>query len=106
RGELSGRLKLGLDCPQAALAFMQEHHLHGNVLCDFKWGEYLSWHIGPQTRVFIDGRWELVYPHHVMEDYINFDQGGPGAEAVLDGYPNDFVLVSPVSRASRVVTGD
>ncbi len=105
-GVASDRLKLGLDCPEAAVAFMQEHHLSGNILCDFKWGEYLMWHLGPRSRVFIDGRWELLYPHNVMEDYITFDRGKAGAEAVLDGYPNDFVLVSPGSKAYRVVMSD
>ena len=105
-GVLSDRLKLGLDCPEEAVAFMTAHHLRGNILCDFKWGEYLMWHLGPQSKVFIDGRWELLYPHNVMEDYIRFDQGRAGAEAILDKYPNDFVLVPPESRACRVVMRD
>ena len=102
----SDRLKLGLDCPEAAVAFMEEHHLRGNILCDFKWGEYLMWHLGPPSKVFIDGRWELLYPHSIMEDYIRFDQGRAGAEAILDKYPNDFVLVSAASKAFRVVMRD
>ncbi len=105
-GLLSDRLKLGLDYPVAAVEFIKEHHLRGNVLCDFSWGEYLMWHLGGQNRVFIDGRWELVYPHEIMRDYVHFEQARPDAERVLDSYPNDLVLLSPRSKASRVVMND
>src|SRR5271157_3773928 len=64
------------------------------------------WHMGPESKVFIDGRWELVYPHDIMAQFIRFDEGKPGAGAVLDRYPHDFVLIPPASRAYRVVISD
>lgn len=105
-GLFSTRLKAGFKCPAAAVSFMKQHRLHGNILCDFSWGEYLLWHMTPQSKVFIDGRWELVYPHNVMREYIRFDGGTADAKAVLKEYPHDFVLIPPTSRAYRIVFED
>ena len=70
--------------PSAALAFMNAHGLHGNVLSEFGWGEYLIWHTAPEDKVFIDGRYDTVYPFKVIRDYLEFYFDQPGASAVLD----------------------
>jgi hypothetical protein len=61
-GFFSIRLRSAFEGPVAAVEFMQAHGLYGNVLCDLTWGQYVSWHMAPRTRVFIDGRTHLVYP--------------------------------------------
>ncbi len=105
-GMFSTRLRLGFDYPKAAVAFMKEHRLSGNILCQCLWGEYVTWHLGPASKVFMDGRLEQVYPQTAMEDYVRFEQAKPGAGAVLDDYRNDFVLVPPNSKSSGVVMSD
>ena len=85
----------------AALAFMNARGLHGNVLSEFGWGEYLIWHAAPADKVFFDGRYDTVYPFRVIRDYLEFYFDEPGAGAVLDSYPHDFVLIgrgAPVGR--------
>ncbi len=79
--------------PVAALAFMNARGLHGNLLAEFGWGEYLIWHAAPQDKIFIDGRYDTVYPFEVIGDYLEFYFDQPGAGAVLDSYPHDFVLI-------------
>jgi hypothetical protein len=54
-GLFSGRLAPDRAYPAAALAFMNQRGLHGNVLGEFGWREYLLWHAAPQDKVFIDG---------------------------------------------------
>lgn len=94
-GLLSRRLAQDRAYPSAALAFMNERGLHGNVLCEFGWGEYLIWHAAPEDKVFIDGRYDTVYPYKVIRDYLDFYFDQPGAGAMLDSYPHDFVLIGP-----------
>ena len=72
---------------------MQAERLHGNVLDDFGWGEYLIFHLAPESKVFVDSRYDMVYPQAVLADYLDFFLVGPRAAAVLGAYPHDFVLL-------------
>jgi hypothetical protein len=102
-GLLASTLPAEEDYPVGAVAFMRAHRLNGNILSDFEWGQYLIWHLAPDSKVFIDGRYDLVYPPRVVEDYIAFFFGRPGGDHVLDDYPNAFVLVPPTSGAFRTM---
>jgi len=103
-GLVSGRLESVEPCPSGAVAFMKQNSLHGNVLSEFGWGEYLIWHLAPDSKVFIDGRYDTVYPAGIIEDYLAFESGGPEAQRVLKAYPHDFAIVRPLSRAARLMS--
>jgi len=105
-GTFSNRLKTWKPVPTGAVAFMQRHGLHGNILNQFEWGEYLVWHVGKQSRVFIDGRCELVYPDSLLRQYTIFFSGLDGATNVLDAPAHDFVLIGPHTKSYEVVTRD
>jgi hypothetical protein len=94
-GLLSPTLRAGSSKPVGAIAFMREHRLSGNVMSDFSWGEYVIWHLAPASKVFMDGRYDTVYPPRVIDDYLTFQYGGSGAKEVLRKYPHDFILLSP-----------
>ena len=104
-GLFSSRLATDRVYPRAALDFMSERNLHGKVLSEFAWGEYLIWHSVPADEVFIDGRYDTVYPFKVIRDYLEFYFDGPGAGAVLDSYAHDFVLIGPHVPARRLMEG-
>ena len=87
------------DVPNGAVAFMRAHDLRGNVLARFDWSFYLLWHRWPDARVFIDTRYDLLYPNRVVMEYLAFDGGGPAAAQVLDEYPTDYVLIAPDTAA-------
>jgi hypothetical protein len=69
-GLFSWRLPDGYPQPQGAIEFMQAERLHGNVLGDFGWGEYLIFRLAPESKVFIDSRYDMVYPQAVLADYL------------------------------------
>ncbi len=100
-GLLSGTLRAGLQCPAGAVGFMAAHGLAGNVLGEYSWGGYLIWHAPAGSRVFIDSRFEMVYPPRVQRDYLDFLDGGAGAARVLAAYPTDYVLMPRDSTAAR-----
>jgi hypothetical protein len=102
-GFFSGRIGARKHYPAGAVAFMQSHGLHGNVLPFFDWGEYVIWHLAPGSRVFIDGRYDTVYPRAVIRDYLLFNYDLRGGAHLLDAYPHDFVLLSPDSAANRIM---
>jgi hypothetical protein len=100
-GLFSPRLKADMTLPSGALAFMQQHELRGNLLNDYDWGAYLIWHVEPQSRLFIDGRCETVYPDSVINDYVQFYFNFAQASRVLGGYPHDFILIPPEAPVYR-----
>ena len=89
------------DYPAGAVRFMRDHDLHGNVLGEFGWGQYLIWHLEPGSKVFIDGRYVTVYPEAVINQYLDLYFDRPGALTTLNAYPHDFVLL-PVKAAGCV----
>ena len=96
-GLFSPDLRDGYPQPRGAVDFMRAHGLHGNVLDDFGWGEYLIFTLAPESKVFIDSRYDMVYPQSVIADYLDFFLVRPRAVAVLSGYPHDFVLLRVAS---------
>ncbi len=105
-GTFSNRLKTWKPMPTDAVAFMERHGLHGNILNQFEWGEYLIWHVGGDSRVFIDGRTELVYPDRLLRQYAIFFYGMKGADKLLDEFPHDFVLMGVHTKGCDVVRKD
>ena len=99
-GLLSDTLRAGDPRPVGAIAFMKQHQLSGNLMADFGWGEYVIWHMAPASKVFIDGRYDTVYPASVIDDYLAFNYGKAGAKDFLTKYPHDFILLSLNDKAA------
>ena len=89
------RIPAAMDYPVGAIAFMRSHQLRGNVLARFEWGQYVIFHLAPSSRIFVDGRIDLVYPPKVIDEYLDFFAGQPRGARILDDYPHDYVLMPP-----------
>jgi hypothetical protein len=89
--------------PAGACEFMKQHQLRGNIMSTFQWGEYLIWNMAPGSKVFIDGRYDTVFPLEIIYKFALFNFNQPGGAAVLREYPHDFVLVEPDSGARAVM---
>jgi hypothetical protein len=94
-GLLSQKIPAAMDYPVGAISFMRSHQLHGNVLARFEWGQYVIFHMSPSSRVFIDGRIDLVYPPKVVHEYLDFFAGQSHGADILNGYAHDYVLMPP-----------
>jgi len=73
-----------------AVDFMKTHGLKGNVLADYAWGQYVIWHAAPDSKVFIDSRYDLGYPPAVVADYMELERGAAGGAHTLAAYRHDF----------------
>jgi hypothetical protein len=102
-GLFSRRIPAATSYPSGAVAFMQAHSLGGNILNNFAWGQYLIWHTAPESRVFIDGRFDLVYPPEVITGYLDFFEARTGGGRLLDRYQHDFVLIPPTAPAFALI---
>ncbi len=105
-GTFSNRLKTWEPVPTGALAFIEQHKLHGNMLCQFEWGSYVLWHAADAFKVYIDPRGELVYTDKQEGAYAMFFYGMKGAESLLDEYPHDYVLMGTRTKGADLVRKD
>jgi hypothetical protein len=82
---------------------MKQHQLQGNILSTFEWGEYLIWNMAPASKVFIDGRYDTVFPYEIIYKFALFNFNLPGGDAILSEFPTDFVLIKPRSQSRRLM---
>ena len=80
--------------PVAALEFVKQHGLRGNLLVFFDWGEECIWEL-PDSRVSIDGRLDTCYPRDVFAAQWNFYNAEMSKQPVLDLEQADFALLPP-----------
>lgn len=76
--------------PVGAARFIREHGLRGNLALPLDWGGYALWHLAPDVRVSLDGRFATVYPPEVVADNFAFFAGQSGR--LLDAYPTTMIL--------------
>jgi hypothetical protein len=89
--------------PASASEFMKQHQLQGNILSTFEWGEYLIWNMAPASKVFIDGRYDTVFPYEIIYKFALFNFNLPGSDALLSEFPTDFVLIKPESPSQKLM---
>lgn len=102
-GLFSSALGVTEPYPAGALAFMRAHDLSGNMLCDYSWNDYVIFHESPRDKVFLDSRFEMIYPRRIIEAYLAFASNRTGAAQTLADFPNDFVLINPKTLAADVM---
>jgi hypothetical protein len=87
--------------PAGAVEHLRERGFRGNLMTPFTVGAYVSWHLHPDVKVSIDGRYEVAYAPGVLERIHAFYEAAPGWRSVLDDYPSDAVLARTASRIQR-----
>jgi hypothetical protein len=87
--------------PVRLVHFLKVNEIKGNLFVPLHWGGYALFHLYPNIRVSIDGRWSMVYPREVMEDTMTFAYEGQNKKwkECLRKYDADFALVEPGNPA-------
>ncbi|MEF3273314.1 MAG: hypothetical protein K6356_02785 [Chloroflexus sp.] len=89
--------------PFNAMTLLHESGFRGRLMCDFGWGQYLLWHLGPEVQIGMDGRRETVYSPEVYNQYINFHFGMNDWDAILNRKLPDAVLVGRNSNPANLL---
>lgn len=88
--------------PVAAVDFIRQHELRGNLLVFFDWGEMCIWDL-PASRVSIDGRLDSVYSPEVIAAHWNLYNGAPFDTNALDLAKADFALLPSSLLGAQVL---
>jgi hypothetical protein len=78
--------------PVAAIQFIQQHELRGNLLVFFDWGEECLWEL-PNSHVSIDGRLDTCYPQSVIAAHWKFYNAEAFDTNALNLAEADFALL-------------
>jgi hypothetical protein len=87
-----------------AVAYLRAHHVRGNMLTYFDWGEYAIWHLSPDVRVSMDGRRETVYSDEGIDRHLAIYANGAGALDHVRQLQPDYIWLPrhlPVVSALR-----
>jgi hypothetical protein len=92
--------------PVGAVEYIKNHHVMGNLLTEFEWGEYLIWNLFPQCKVALDGRYETVYPEGLANQYFDFINGRNNWRDFLKKYPPEMILINNRGRIYSLIRAD
>ena len=102
-GVFSRQMDMEFTFPTGAVAFLRQHQLSGNILCKFSWDDYVLYHCSPDSHVFLDTRYEMIYPDRIALEYEDFYHDRPDAARILASYPHDYVMLDPAAPANALM---
>ena len=79
------------DEPCRVVDFLKREGLQGRAFCTMEWGAYLSWHLDPALKVFIDSRLDN-FPDEVWTAYVDAGTVRENWQEILDEYQVDLVV--------------
>ncbi len=98
---------LSPDQPSEVVRFIKTEGLQGNMYNFYDWGGYLIWELGPERKVFIDGRGlhsKIFSTWLVIENATDAPliMGKPYWRAILDSYNINYAVL-PIAFRSGLV---
>jgi len=103
--------EVGIDedpLPIQTVAFLKKNHVKGNLWVPLHFGGYVLFHLYPDIKVSIDGRWAMVYPRQIMEDNMIFAFKGMEGKwkQLLEKYGANLALVETGNPAMKEMDKD
>lgn len=72
--------------PVGAVEYLRQHPVDTGMFNDDHWGGFLIWSLGPQHKVFIDGRLDIYEYAGVLADYVSIARANENMFALLQNY--------------------
>ncbi len=88
--------------PTAAVAFIQQEIITGNMFNDDEFGDYIIYAAWPRYKVFIDGRTDMYGASRVKE-YLTLSQARQGWESLMEKYQVTWVFHGANSMLSKIL---
>lgn len=94
--------KVAQSFPVGAVSYIRQHPVPEPMFNSYWFGGYLLWALGPEHKVFLDGRAEL-FEAGVLADYMHITYLKPGALKVMDNYQVKSCLMEADSPLATVL---
>ncbi|MGH9496875.1 MAG: hypothetical protein ACRD3B_17900, partial [Candidatus Sulfotelmatobacter sp.] len=95
--------KVAENFPSRAVEYIKQHPTPGPMFNNYGFGGYLIWSLGPEHKVFIDGRSEVYEKAGVLADYYYIMQIRPGALTLLRNYGIQSCLIERETPLATVL---
>ena len=82
------------DYPVAAIPYLRQHPQPTGMFNEYGYGGYLIWQLGPQHKVFIDGRADMYEYSGVFQDYMHIAKLNSDTLSLLNKYAIQSCLIS------------
>ncbi|MHB0960812.1 MAG: hypothetical protein ACYC0X_33015 [Pirellulaceae bacterium] len=79
--------------PVGAVEYLRCQRFQGNLMAPFDAGAFVSWHLYPAVKVSNDSRYEVAYPHGLVEEIHELYCAQGVWRETLRKYPTDAILV-------------
>ena len=73
--------------------FIKINNLKGKIFANFNYGSFLSYKLYPNNLIYMDGRYEEVYPDYMLPMQIDFFKAEQGWERVIKLFPPDIIIL-------------
>jgi hypothetical protein len=83
------------------VGYLRQHPAARRIYSNEGWGSYVLWSLGPERKVFVDGRFDLYDYSGVMLDYFQIDTPGSRTGLLIQKYGIDTFLIYPESRLAE-----
>lgn len=90
--------------PVGAAQYLRHVGFTGNVIVPFEFGAYVAWK-DKGVKVFVDSRYEEVYPDLIVNQAIQFYTAGPNWREILTRRPIDATIVPNATAVASVISG-
>lgn len=94
--------------PLRAVKAIQDRGLRGNLVTDYGWGQFVIWHLYPESRVAFDGRYRTVYQSDLEREFLAFQTASPDRNPttpIVDDYPTQLALLPVDSHPDQYLSG-
>lgn len=94
-------LKYEEPMPEKTVAFLKEKNIKGNMILPLHLGGYVMYHLYPNIKVSIDGRWATIYSQETMKDSHDFSYNSTNGawKNILRKYDANYVLLEKSNPA-------
>jgi hypothetical protein len=83
--------------PRQGVEYLRQHPQPDPMFNDLGWGGYMLYSLGPEHRVFIDGRADIYQYGGVLSDYLHITQLDPETPRLLRKYNLQSCFIPPES---------
>jgi hypothetical protein len=90
--------------PLRAVQAIHDQDLSGNLVTDYGWGQFVIWHLYPDSRVAFDGRYRTVYQSDLEQEFLAFQTASLAVNPttpIVDDYPTQLALLPVDSRPDQ-----
>jgi hypothetical protein len=91
--EASLNKKVAEKYPVHAVEYLRQRSIPSPMFNNYRFGGYLLWSLGPEQKVFIDGRADLYEETGTYADYLRVIHLEPNALAILKSYGVESCLI-------------